>query len=773
MIWRFEIRDYSTSTPVAITLRDEPVGWDSVVFNLRRDRSWHGISFDFTSNNLKFFGDGYEVLKAAYEAKGIEANSELRVYQTCDDMPETLEYIGQFLYLKYRHDYDIDLGIYITMDIQNAGPIMTFKNRYDQKVDLDSLKSFDSLTNNLTSYAGLGFSIDLPSKGILKQDHFTIDSLPGSTDPQLNFIQAVSGGAPDYARKFSIPFGAAPNGKIVLQEFNIDPYNNSSEPIYVMPAFTEYPYTSSVPDMIRIAETSTYHFACQLRSTWFLFTYAPPPPAPPGSVDFTNVFVELWYSVNGVETVIATDIFPGTPCPDFSVLGHAVEFNVTVDLALNKGDIVSWYLKLNCETNAGTATTTNIVTLSATASSGDSFLKYNAITYVDPTPCKAYLINEVMSRVTEAVTNDDMRVYSDLFGRVDAEPYTSADDGCGSQKIISKGTMIRRVTPGGNDPFIAVSMKDCFEAMDSVECIGMGVEEDPNRPGYNMVRVERFNYFYNDTVVLEHKNIPKITYEIDPTLCLSIFKTGYAKYEGEEFNGIDEFLTQRDYRMQDKSVKNTVDKICDWIASGFAWEITRRKNTSTKDWRFDNDIFLLCTFRSPYGIKVEQGADITAISTFNIIDPDTAYNIRISPARNALRHMKLLFSQRAEPLNSTLFFMDGKGNIAAQVDMSGDPCATEWTGSHLYYPAGIIEGEDLILEMTGDTDVNAPIFSPLIATYEYPMSMDDYTILKSNIYGKIGFSTNDVIEKNGWLIDLKYSPNDGLAELKLLTAVEL
>jgi len=773
MIWRFEIRDYSLSTPVAITLRDEPVGWDTVVFTLVRDRAWHGISFDFTSNNLKFFGDGYDVLKAAFDAKGIEANSELRVYQKCDDLPETLEYIGQFLYLKYRHDYDIDLGIYITMDIQSVGPLMTFKNRYDQKVNLDSLKSFDSLTDNLTNYAGLGFDIDLPSKGILKQDHFTIDSLPAAFSPQVSFTQAVSSGTPDYARKFSIPFGVAPNGKVVLQEFNIDPYNNSSEPIYVGPAFAEYPFASSVPDMVRISEPGDYHFECQIRSSWFLYTYVPPPPAPGGAVNFTSVFVELWYSVNGVETVLATDFFPGTPCPDFSALGHGVEFDTTVDLTLAAGDIVNFYLKLNCETNAGTATTNNIVTLSATPSNGDSFLKYSAITYVDPTPCKAYLINEVMSRVTEAITNDEMRVYSDLFGRVDAEPYTSDDDGCGSQKIISKGIMIRRGTPGGADPFIAVSMKDCFEAMDSVECIGMGIEEDPNRAGYNMVRVERFSYFYNDTVILEHKNIPKISYETDPTRCLSIFKTGYAKYEGEEFNGIDEFLTERAYRMQDKSVKNTFDKVCAWIASGFAWEITRRKSTSTKDWRFDNDTFLLCTFRSPYGIKVEQGEDIVAIFTDNITDPDTAYNIRISPARNALRHLKSLFSQRADPLNSTLFFMDGKGNIAAQADMSADPCATEWTGSHIYYPAGIVEGEDLILEMTGDTAANAPIFTPLIATYEYPMSMDDYTILKSNIYGKIGFSTNETIEKNGWLIDLKYSPNEGLAVFKLLTAVEL
>jgi hypothetical protein len=45
---------------------------------------------------------------------------------------------------------------------------------------------------------------------------------------------------------------------------------------------------------------------------------------------------------------------------------------------------------------------------------------------------KVNLINEALSRTAEAITNDCLRVYSDYFGRHDAQPYPSPDDSSGT-----------------------------------------------------------------------------------------------------------------------------------------------------------------------------------------------------------------------------------------------------------------------------------------------------------------------------------------------------
>ena len=126
----------------------------------------------------------------------------------------------------------------------------------------------------------------------------------------------------------------------------------------------------------------------------------------------------------------------------------------------------------------------------------------------------------------------------------------------------------------------------------------MGIEADANRPGYNRLRVEPWHHFYNDEVIMYCRNINKIKRTLYEKEIYSSFQFGYQKWEAEQYNGLDEFLTKRNYRTTLKQINNKLAKLSAFVFSGYAMEITRRiGNNNSKDWRYDKDVFGICITR--------------------------------------------------------------------------------------------------------------------------------------------------------------------------------
>ena len=64
MIFNFYINDVEV---------EEPVGFDGTTIKLKRSDKWHGVMVESNDNKLQFYGDGYRMLKALYDASGIDA----------------------------------------------------------------------------------------------------------------------------------------------------------------------------------------------------------------------------------------------------------------------------------------------------------------------------------------------------------------------------------------------------------------------------------------------------------------------------------------------------------------------------------------------------------------------------------------------------------------------------------------------------------------------------------------------------------------------------
>lgn len=511
------------------------------------------------------------------------------------------------------------------------------------------------------------------------------------------------------------------------------------------------------------------------------------------------------------------------------------------------------------------------------------------------TPAPVYMVAEAMSRIAEIITNGQLQVYSDYFGRSSASPvpgqpvagsadgpaaltaitnglllrgysplqayfmgvgqnvlvpvsvsvYTlnlpdlpSGSQNCilsaigtsaltvtvpfdgppsyaiGTEIIIEQSTAAAVVTvspatgvsisaPGGifsttglgsqllltntglnqwllaSRPPMFCSFRDVMDAMKNIYAVGFGLEADPVRSGYQRIRVEPISHFYNSSsTMLTCSNADRVKLSADPAESIATFECGYSKWEAEEAQGLDEFLTKRVYRTGLNVLRSQKSEMCKLVASGYAIEMTRRKlATTTTDWRYDKDIFALCLSdaSSPYPINFNRGlySNLGPLSTkfaserggfasgtaTRIIDPASVYDARISPARNALRWLPYLFQCYADPASGSLSFTEGDGNYYAGGKLAGNPVEA----------APLCESQALALsDLAAATGT---FWKNEIAEFSYPMGFADWLSIYNNPYGLVAYSVNGGSLQYGYLLELKYDLYGGMGEFKLKTAV--
>lgn len=234
----------------------------------------------------------------------------------------------------------------------------------------------------------------------------------------------------------------------------------------------------------------------------------------------------------------------------------------------------------------------------------ESFIQITLESQCAQTPCASYLINESLSRCSEAYTNGAMQVYSDYFGRKNAQPIASSQDGCGGVAAITNGLRVRGCIMPDNSaiPKFFTTLQEMFESLDAIHNIGMGMEPDPNRAGFNRLRIEPFKWFFQNNVLLTCDKIFKYTRESLPSLLCSAFQVGYLQFETWNNNGLYDIYGSREYRTPLNHLTNIIQKLCKWMASDYAIEFARRQfGITTSDGRYDSYTFILQLINQYFG----------------------------------------------------------------------------------------------------------------------------------------------------------------------------
>jgi hypothetical protein len=194
--------------------------------------------------------------------------------------------------------------------------------------------------------------------------------------------------------------------------------------------------------------------------------------------------------------------------------------------------------------------------------------------------------------------------------------------------------------------------------------------------------------------------------------------------------------------------------MADIISAGYTIEITRRKSqakTGTSDWRYDDDLFIINTFVDEGSVYAYRGASDTA----NLYSPSTRMNLRLTPLRTLMRWFKSIAAPTPTITNEALKFTSGTGNYIAESRFA-DQCFIE---------TGVVTENQTVIST--DVTTPTPIWQAIYATFNAPLTMAQFELIKADVYGAIRFRCfSDTYLGN--IVEMNHDPNVGLASFKLL-----
>lgn len=614
-MWKFILID-SGDNEVEV---ENPQEWANIQVNISRDDNWYGVFFDYLIQKVTFTGTGAGMIEDEYETNGTSGIMSLRVeFQCGDDGAYRIFYEGNLSFSEYEKVCGLTCSVSISMD--DMDDIMRLKNNYEIDVNLNSNTAFDQVTE-LTDYDRLNFDLTLPSRGILQRSEgettedqvYSLLDYPGWGNISGSGTGTEQGGImPVFNTNSLVEIESTIINSIPFYDSDTNFGANANPPT---------PFLDLVDNQSLKCAPSTIRLQMRWKGRLVDISNA-------SRIVDLNFIIRVGPAGNNtylVNNTILASYEAGTPqTTDWDV-------TVTYDLNLSPGDKVYVLGIINyVKTSSAVIQSLNIETHE------DSYVRFEGTSYCIETEAKSYMINEAVSRISEAITNGDIRFYSTMFGRTDSQPYSIPVNTCDGLMAITNGLNVRRrQLTNGEQPGCFFNLKQVFDNLKGIYHIGLSVEPDKNRPGYNWLRFEDWRYFFQPEIGIRFSKAPMIRKVVDSDRVFNQLKVGFNKWTAGQYTGLDEFMTTRTYRVKMGGAARTLDVSTNLIASTYTIEITRRLDKTTQDWQYDADMF---GFWLTQDYKVAKFDDPVYGSTsiVNVLDPDSCYNGRESPARIAM-----------------------------------------------------------------------------------------------------------------------------------------
>jgi ferredoxin len=707
------------------------------------------------------------------------------------------------------------------------GVSMTIKNRKDTKVYLHTTNGFEGAS--LPAYSNLGKTINIPSKGILKENYSVLsesDSHTENTSGEINMPLLYF---------LKMPFGSV-EGNAEFETFNPEQAIRSLGSVSgIAPDYGRGAESAIFVNNTGAENNFTIEYQLRLNVASSAFT-----PNPSGWRIFN---AQLFTSVFNEQNELVTHLSNETISTNNPI--NVVNFKLS-DVLLGEGYKVGIYLTvvnalqfIIVDTGTGLSHNEyNNIGFTVSVTSGR--LKMTYLSKTQPTQAKVFMIHESLSRIAETITNNALTVRSDYYGRKDSNVNPVAVGGAGSLRCITNGYFLRRAKLTSGEPYMYVSFKDIFDGLNAIDAIGYGVEG-------NLLRIEPWEYFYTEDVLFRCSGINEIKRTLDVKRCFALFNTGYNKWESDTWSSIDGFHGKRQYRTRIKNVDTKLERYCKFIADSYAIEATRRSGIEdlenikardeTKDWKYDNDTFIIDLIRDANnGIMVNSGigGDYNS-DNGTLIDPASVFNVELSPARMAARW----YSWLMQAFRVKSLVVSGRyGILPEQCVQCGDcyrsyPNAFINGGASALFVGGVTEitPSDVNLEQeiregvrlcpaaaiviteegvvvaegigeliftgaegyveaitkskkTGSVTVNdvlerqdwdtykisgnpVPKFKPELVEFEYPLTVAEFMAIRSNPHGLIEFDG-----EYGWIREIEADLLKGVAKFTLMVKRE-
>lgn len=371
-------------------------------------------------------------------------------------------------------------------------------------------------------------------------------------------------------------------------------------------------------------------------------------------------------------------------------------------------------------------------------STNPSFLNIVAQTIFPESFSDGLLVHDVFSSIVDRISPSSF--YSDYLGSDFTRSRQYPSNGCGWKYANMKGLHIR--TYSMDEKLFFQSFNQQWAGLNPI--LNLGACYDTVN-GEQVIRIEEKEFFYKNETSVNFDFVYDITRRFDEDWIFNKIECGYNRWESENISGIDDPQTKQVRATRFKKVGRSIQVRSDFIAASLAIESTRRQLVKkTKDYRLDNETFVIAVEEeeaSPGRLIPELNENFTSI--FNLLNPDTRYNSRITPARNFLRWINVFNGALQKYTDSFYKFVSGEGNY----DMSSDLIDT--TPDCDEYQTNLSESQDISV-------TTEYLHLPDLFEITIEMGWDDYVTIRENKDKGIGISQTDSNHTTFFIKDLQY-----------------
>lgn len=381
--------------------------------------------------------------------------------------------------------------------------------------------------------------------------------------------------------------------------------------------------------------------------------------------------------------------------------------------------------------------------------------------FFENTVCKMVWAKTLGRRLIEILTNKDV-FYSKALTEGDYK-----------HTAFSHGFWLREFDKDEEDDTnrfkpLTTSWRDFSEAMRVTCDLSLGIDIRGRR---ERIRMEEKKFFYNPIVTIK---LPYIVQNLKRSVAgdyyYSGIEAGYEKGgEYEESMGLDEYNGRTNFSTVINKVKNIFTILSPYRTDSYGAEFARRKTKRyypTTDTRYDNDIFQFDLKINKYnflGFEIEipmlrKWADDFETEPENVYSPETAYNLRYSPANLILRHGWNIATAVIKYPNDYLRYGSSNANSNLKTKLIGG--------------AEVVDNEDIL-----NSTLDKARFKPEWVEFEH---ICDFGVMDQvqghsnisgeeipNFYGLVEYRINETDTERGYLFNLR--PN-GVGDWKILRA---
>lgn len=459
-----------------------------------------------------------------------------------------------------------------------------------------------------------------------------------------------------------------------------------------------------------------------------------------GSITGFNITAELYVQKNEETPILIDNFFNFFMGYHPQPMGLALSGTTTIDV--NVGDRIKIYSHFifdpTTSTISGTWTSRQLF-----GGITEQIVNFNFKSKKLDSNAEAFLLHDVGAEISDRIIGQEDTFYSEYLGSPETQSRSYANRGCGANYVLSKGLQLRQYTLS-EKPFFQ-SFNQWWNGINPILNLGLSYDEVA---GEEVIRVEEKEFFYDPEISVYFDNVRDITKAYDNERIFKTIKAGYKTWQAEEISGLDDPQTKRTYasRITKSGVDNTLES--EFIAASLAIETTRRKNREkSADYKFDDNTFIVSVRDGAGGVfDPETNQDFT---TTDLNNPETRYNIRITPARNFVRWLNYFSGFLQSYLTSFFKFSSGEGNYD-MTSLTSDPC----------------EHTTLLSEKQDISPTTNYLHLAALYELSIPMEWEDYATIRNNRTKAIGISQTTEGHKAFFIKDMEYRPMHGTATIR-------